>query len=292
MRKKLFFLNYILLFFFSFSLHAEVLEIGSPFFIPQESLVGDIVEMKVPLKEIPFTFNFLWENQEESLGTFLEIKDIFYDEVSSLLSIILVSYSSGKQFIPPLKVSQGFELSGLSITTLSLLDEKMTLFSFKRPILVSGTEALFILLVLLLFTLPWGIWKGFLFLRNYIRKLWKDHIYKKPYKRFLREMDNLKNFIPDHSAYAFFSHLDKVLRVYLGYRFDENFTTFTTKELRLYFREKEEFSLEEKQIILGIFKISDLVKFADFQVDFEERKRLRNEVLLLMEEFEKGEKNR
>lgn len=290
MKKNSFFLSCIFIFFLSFSLYGEALKVEPPFFIPQEFFVGDIVEMKIPLKEVPFTFNFLWENQEESLGTFLEIKDIFYDEISSLISIIFTSYSPGKQVFPPLKISQGFELSGLSVNTLSLLEDKTTLFSFKKPILVSGTEALFIFLILLLFIFPWGLWKSFIFSKKYIRTRWQEHIYKKPYKRFLREMNTLKSFVDDSSSYSFFSHLDKVLRVYLGYRFDENFTTFTTKELTLYFKEKEEFSLKEKQLLLGVFKISDLVKFADFQVDPEERRRLRGEILVLIEKFETGEK--
>lgn len=290
MKRKSFFIIFPFVFFLSFFLSAEALEIGEPFFIPQEFFIGDVVEMKVPLKEVPFTFNFFWENTEEALGTFLEIKDIFYDEVSSLVSIIFVSYSPGKQIIDPLRISLGFDLVGLSLTTLSLTEDKTTLFSFKKPILVSGTEILFILLIILLFLLPWGLWKSLILTKSYLKKSWQEHIYKKPYKRFLKEMSTLKNFIGDKSPYSFFSYLDKILRVYLGYRFNENFTTFTTKELSLYFREQEAFTLEDRQVLLGVFKVSDLVKFADFQVNLEEREKVKEEILVLIEKFEQGEK--
>jgi hypothetical protein len=261
--------------------HSEV------FFMPSNSYVGDLVEMKVPLLEVPPAFNFNFEADEETLSTFLEIREVTYDARASLITIYFVSYSVGRQFFPVLSVGSGYTLEGLAVTTSSLVEEATRLAPFKKTILVSGTEILFFLLIMAILGLPLAFLKGMVSFRRFVKRKRGQYLYYKPYRQFVREMENLRSLIKGPSAYEFFARLDQVLRLFLSLRLKENFGTYTTREMKHYLREKNIFSFQESEMLIDLFRMSDLVKFADHQIDIKTREIFWQDVMNLTQKFEK-----
>lgn len=285
-------MKYILPFFFLcalslYQINAEPLKYQEVHFLPANFYVGDLVEIRISLLEIPNDFYFDPVLYRKTSSLFWEIKNISYDIPSQKITISFISFAIGRQILPPINVSKNYTIEGLSISTLSLASETSEIQSLKKPLLASGTEISFFIIVLISLIVPIFLVRIFGKIIDFFKKQKKLFFYKKPYKWFISEIKFCRKLISDPSAYHFFSRTNKSLRVYLTHRLSENFDTLTTQELKVFLKNKNYFDFQETEILIDFFRLTDFVKFADYEVDNKTREAFLEDITKICQKFEK-----
>lgn len=259
------------LFASAFSLCAEVL-VSEVSTYPSGFYVGDIVEMRIHLRfsepiELSAPVDF-----PSSDWLRIDSVKITKGERDAVVFIFFRSYAVGSGVIPPLDLGS-YTLDGIKITTDSLVAKNMrNLVSPREQAVFPGTQIYMILFFLLLLAIPF---LGFFFIRSFvgwIRNLVLYYKLKRPYIKFTHSLKKLRYTTSDPDIKIFYKGLTRSLKSYLNLKFDDfDFTSSTSKEISQRVNKISELDGEMKSRVMGLFRKSDMVKFADEQASLKER---------------------
>lgn len=89
-------------------------------------------------------------------------------------------------------------------------------------------------------------------------------------KEILQKFSDLEKYLKNEEIKQFHVEASKLLRKYLSFKYQDNFTDLTAKEILV----NKKISEEKQKRIDDFFKVSDLVKFARLEESSEEAKKI------------------
>ncbi|QEN05009.1 hypothetical protein EW093_09905 [Thiospirochaeta perfilievii] len=284
--------NFLLvtLFFISFQVFSEELEVIKAVYTPKDFYVGDLVTLHLHV-ETPFNGDIV-SPLEIPTGEWVEIKSINLVSSGPEESIIRISFTSfapGLRVIPNIVFGEHI-LKEFKIQTLSILDDQ---FSSLQPLspqmLPPGTS---LLVVFVLVGLVFGPYILFLIIKTLylsIKIAIKKYKREKPFRAYYKILKQLKGSIKESSVRSFYVVITEQLRVYLSVRFHKDFYSATTKEMSYLLRTiMEEDSTEE---LLSICRFADLVKFSHTNASTLHREKDLKTIIEIVHQLEGKEKS-
>ena len=234
-------------------------------FLPQDFFVGDLVEVRVVIKPMPGYHVEKPTKLPDSYWISVENADIVDLGGKYELRVLLRPYAPGIRTLPPLQFGD-IMLRDVRILTRSVLDENQSGFSPPAgQMLLPGTQYYIAILVGVVFILPvlllvfWGR------LRERITDYISRQLKRRPYKRFIRRLDELEAGLGDMKGRGFYTELIEVLREYLSERGRVDYESATTREA-VRGLSSDFAAVDCLSAVIAIFQTADRVKFGSARV--------------------------
>lgn len=257
--KKYLIITFILL---PFSLIADNLKILHTIPSPKEFYVGDLVTYHVYV-ETPFESE-LTTPDEIPKGEWINIHSVNIvksgpDE--SIIKITFTSFAPGLRVVPDIDFGGNHILHDLKVQTLSILDDRFTELQPISPQMVPpGTNFLIVFVLFCIVFGPYILYAIFKTLFYSIKLAINRYRREKPLRDYLKVLKSLKNRMAEVTVRDFYVEITERLRVYLSIRFNREFSSATTQEMRTLLSEiMDQDSYKE---LLSICNFADLVKFS------------------------------
>lgn len=280
----------LLLLTLSFSLYSDDLVVIKAVYTPKDFYVGDLVTLLLEV-ETPF------DGEIESpisipTGEWVEIKNVNLIESRAETSTIRLSFTSfapGLRVIPDIVFGE-HTLHEYKIQTLSILDDQFTDLQPLSPQMVPpGTN---LLVVFVLIGLVFGPYILFIIIKTLYRSLRiaiKKYKREKPFRNYYRVLKQLKGDLDEKSVRSFYVVITEHLRVYLSIRFNKEFYSATTLEMKsLLLTIMDVDSTEE---LLSICRFADLVKFSHTNASALHREKDLKTLIEIVHQLEGKDKN-
>lgn len=272
------------------SLYSDDLVVIKAVYTPKDFYVGDLVTLLLEV-ETPF------DGEIESpinipTGEWVEIKNVNLIESRAETSTIRLSFTSfapGLRVIPDIVFGE-HTLHEYKIQTLSILDDQFTDLQPLSPQMVPpGTN---LLVVFVLIGLVFGPYILFIVIKALYRSLKiaiKKYKREKPFRNYYRVLKQLKGDLDEKSVRSFYVVITEHLRVYLSIRFNKEFYSATTLEMKsLLLTIMDGDSTEE---LLSICRFADLVKFSHTNASALHREKDLKTLIEIVHQLEGKDKN-
>lgn len=202
-------------------------------FVPPEYYVGDQVELRLLVEaDNP---EALMVPAQLPLHEFIDFRRIDIVRSGGQLWVVItfVSYASGERVLPILQLGGG-SISGISISTKSILGSEQELRPYLDPLPLPNTAATVALLLFLVLGVPvlgfYGIkWmnRAYLVMREIYRRLI-------PHRQLMGRLEHLKKNVHRISAREFYEGLNEAIRKWiLALSRDPKLSSLTANEMRL-----------------------------------------------------------
>ncbi len=251
----------VLLFILPISLFCRDLNVIKVVYTPKDFYVGDMVTLLIYV-ETPFDGEI--ESPDKiPLGEWINIKSVNLIDTGADESIIRLSFTSfapGLRVVPDILFGD-YTLHDFRINTLSIVDDRFTELQPLSPQMVPpGTNFLMVLLLCGVVLGPYLIFVLIKALLRSIKLAINKYKREKPFRRYMKILKQLKTEISEISVRGFYVKITEQLRVYLSIRFNNEFSSATTKELGSLLISIMDFDSTEE--LLSICRFADLVKFS------------------------------
>ncbi len=231
-------------------------------FLPPESYVGDVVELRMVIKTLNGKKQAVPARHESSDS--LQIKNISVESHSGnqfTLHIYFVSYQTGTQLLPVIELGD-IRLDNIQIYTSSLLNEltNVRFRGVRGQVLLPGTNIKIITVILLILLFPFVMLFLIIRVKSWIKILKRERKRKKPYRRITLDLKKLHERLDQIKVKEFFIEVSADIKKYLEQRFGIPFLSLTTEEIKKQLiKEMNDTSLVSE--LVDILHRSDLVKF-------------------------------
>lgn len=203
-------------------------------FVPPVYFVGDLVEARLTLL-LPEGKVLLPPLSLPSQSWVL-IRDVQvrHDPPFERVTVKFVPFAPGVKNLPPLVLGD-ISLEGVRISTNSLLGKATPteLMPPRDQLLLPHTELLLFLSFLLLIVLPLAIWRFLRPFAVFVQTLWKRSDRHRAWRALNKELKKLQARALALKGPEFYTQLTRLVRLYLGARFERDFQTLTAAEVRL-----------------------------------------------------------
>lgn len=255
-------------------------------FLPQEFFVGDLVEMRVVVKPDAGVRVEKPERFPASYWMKIENAEVVELDGKYELRVLLRSYAPGIRTLPSLQFGD-LLLRDLRIQTKSVLDGNPAGLSPPAPqMLLPGTKYYIAFITGMIFILPvlliifWGR------LKSVVHGYFYNKLRKRPYKRFIKALGELRSSLNDTKGKVFYTCLIDAVRIYFTERGSIDYTSATVREgvlgIAADFGE-----INGHEELIKLFRLADEVKFGDRRVMIRKREEHLNLVEAAAEEIEK-----
>ncbi len=206
-------------------------------FVPPQFFVGDQVEARLTLL-LP-EGKVLLPPLSLPTQSWVLIRDVQvrHDPPFERVTVKFVPFAPGVKTLPPLVLGD-LTLDGVRISTNSLLGKGASseLTAPREQMLLPHTELIVFLTFLLVIVLPLAVWRFSRHVVDLVRALWKRSDRHRAWRQLVKDLRRLQAkalSLPGPEFYTLFSRL---VRTYLGGRFDRDFGTLTASEVRVLLR--------------------------------------------------------
>jgi len=202
-------------------------------FVPPVYFVGDLVEARLTLL-LPEGKSLL---PPLSLPTqsWVLIRDVQvrHDPPFERVTVKFVPFATGVKSLPPLVLGD-ITLEGVRISTNSLLGKSTPteLMPPRDQLLLPHTELLLFLSFLFLIVLPLAVWRFLRPVGLLVQKLWKRSDRHRAWRALNKDLKKLQAKALSLKGPEFYTQFTRLVRLYLGARFDRDFQTLTAAEVR------------------------------------------------------------
>lgn len=202
-------------------------------FVPPVYFVGDLVEVRLTLL-LPEGKAILPPLSLPSQSWVL-IRDVQvrHDPPFERVTVKFVPFAPGGKNLPPLVLGD-ITLEGVRISTNSLLGKATPteLMPPREQMLLPHTELLLFLSFLLLIVLPLAVWRFFRPVAVLLQTLWKRSDRHRAWRMLNKDLKKLQARALALRGPEFYTQFSRLVRLYLGARFDKDFQTLTADEVR------------------------------------------------------------
>jgi len=240
----------------------EGAELKELIYLPPDFYVGDRVEMRAILSPLPGMR--LLPPREIPVVSWIDIHDVQVVSKNSSweVRITFTPYAAGTRTFPSLDLGD-VTFSEVKIHTVSILQERgYEFFGIKDQLFLPGTRLTLALAVSILLFGPLLILSFTGRVRRKIRRFMALHVGRRPYKRLLKTLKDLKEKNLHMSSRRFYIVLSEEFRGYLSARTNRDFLTITSSEIGEHlgntFPEHKKEQIEE---LVQMMRQGDLIKF-------------------------------
>jgi len=202
-------------------------------FVPPVYFVGDLVEARLTLI-LPEGKALLPPLSLPSQDWVL-IRDVQvrHDPPFERVTIKFIPFAPGVKALPPLVLGD-IPLEGIKISTNSILGKSAPaeLMPPREQLLLAHTELFLFLAFLLLIVLPLAVWRFFRPVADFLRALWKRTDRHRAWRSLNKDLKKLQARALSLPGPEFYTQFSRLVRLYLGARFDRDFQTLTAAEVR------------------------------------------------------------
>lgn len=202
-------------------------------FVPPVYFVGDLVEARLTLL-LPEDKALLPPLSLPSQSWVL-IRDVQvrHDPPFERVTVKFIPFAPGARTLPPLVLGD-ITLDGVRISTNSILGKASPteLAPPRDQLLLPHTELFLFLAFLLLIVLPLAVWRFFQPVVAVFRALWKRSDRHRAWRQLNKELKKLQAKALSLKGPEFYTQFSRLVRLYLGARFDRDFQTLTAAEVR------------------------------------------------------------
>jgi len=203
-------------------------------FIPPVYFVGDLVEVRLTL--VLQEGKALLPPLSLPSQSWILIRDVQvrHDPPFERVTVKFVPFAPGVKLLPTLVLGD-ITLDGVRISTNSLLEKAAPteLLPPRDQLLLPHTELFLFLAFLLLIVLPLAVWRLFRPVFFLIRNLWKRSGRHRAWRQLTKDMKRLQSKALALKGPEFYTQFSRLVRLYLGGRFDRDFQSLTAAEVRI-----------------------------------------------------------
>ena len=240
-------------------------------FLPPDYYVGDTVDLQFTLRT---SKNYDLQIPESLPDPgWVEILSLKMEKTGqdTLITIRFIPFYPGTRTLPPFNLGD-LVLRDIKIYTSSVIsaDADRELAGLRPNLIIPGTRITGAVIFSVLLSLPILFILLFRVVRTRTGAFIRSYRLNLPYRKFLRLMKKVRQSLNDMSDKEFFNIYAGGMKDYLSTRFQQDFSTLTTKEMEVVFRRS---SLTESVYLtmLNLFHRMDRVKFAGEDMGFKER---------------------
>ena len=234
-------------------------------FLPQDFYVGDLVEMRLVVIPDPGVSVAMPEGYPDSYWVKIENAVIIEGDGEYELRVFLRSYAPGIRTLPAIQFGEVL-LRDIRIQTKSVLgDEALPFSPPAEQLLLPGTRYYIALIVGFVFLLPVFFIFFWTKLRRGVRAYLHERRQKRPYRKLLRSLKELRTGIQETKGRLFYTDLIDVLRLYLAAKGSIDYVSATVREASAMI--DEDFpGLPDNSDLISLLLFADEVKFGGRRV--------------------------